>query len=151
MAQRLFDKLTLEIQRFQNKEFLKGAMAVAALAARADGEVSLARRYRVDAIISRLTELHIYDPPKAIEIFDEFVRAIDADPITAHAILHAKVQRFAGKPKRARTLMRLAHAVITSDGTPTHREWREFTWICGRLNLDPAVAAADLTQEVSVA
>ena len=83
MAQRLFDKLTLEIQRFQNKEFLKGAMAVAALAARADGEVSLARRYRVDAIISRLTELHIYDPPKAIEIFDEFVRAIDADPITA--------------------------------------------------------------------
>jgi tellurite resistance protein len=151
MAERLFDKLKLEIARFQNKEFLKGAMAVAALAARADGEISLTRRYRVDAIISRLTELNIYDPHKAIEIFDEFVAAIDADPITAHAILHAKVARFASKPKRARTLMRLAHAVITSDGTPTHREWREFTWICGRLNLDPAVAAADLSQQVTAA
>lgn len=150
MATSLLDKLKLEIARFQNKEFLKGAMAAAALAARADGQISLAQRYRVDAIVSRLNELDIYDTRKAIDMFDEFVAALDGDTVVAHAVLHAKIARFAGKPKRARTLMRVAHAVITSDGAPSEREWREFTWICTRLGLDPAVAAADLRQQVTI-
>lgn len=150
MATSLLDKLKLEVNRFQNKEFLKGVMAAAALAARADGEISLAQRYRVDAIVSRLKELDVYDPPKAIAMFDEFVAALDNDTVVAHAVLHAKIARFSGHPKRARTLMRVAHAVITTDGAPTEREWREFTWICTRLGLDPAVAAADLRQQATM-
>ncbi len=44
MERSLLEKLATEIQRYQNKDFLKAAMAVCALSANADNEVNLVHR-----------------------------------------------------------------------------------------------------------
>ena len=51
MESNLFEKLVVEVRRYQNKEFLKAAMAVCALSAYADDEVSFAERYSIDHAI----------------------------------------------------------------------------------------------------
>ncbi len=44
MERSLLGKLVTEVRRYRNKDFLKAAMAVCALSANADDEVSLSER-----------------------------------------------------------------------------------------------------------
>ena len=65
----LMVKLSAEVERFRDRPFLKAAMAVSALSAQADGDVSLEERYRIDAILEREPILSGFDTGKAISIF----------------------------------------------------------------------------------
>ncbi len=101
----LVDKLKTEVERYQNKGFLKAAMAVCALTALADGKVTLSGRYRIDAIIETMERLRIYDPHKAVAILDEFVDDLKSDREGAAPVLAQKIGRYATDYKSARTLL----------------------------------------------
>ncbi len=62
----ILDGLNERIAQHRNRDFLKAAMAASALAAKADGTVTLSERYRIDDILARLERLRIYDPHKAV-------------------------------------------------------------------------------------
>ena len=89
----LLDKLKSEVERYQNKGFLKAAMAVCALTALADGRVSLSGRYRIDAIIETMERLRIYDPHKAVAILDDFFDDLRSDRERAASVLEQKIGR----------------------------------------------------------
>ncbi len=133
----LVDKLKTEVERYQNKGFLKAAMAVCALTALADGKVTLSGRYRIDAIIETMERLRIYDPHKAVAILDEFVDDLKSDREGAAPVLAQKIGRYATDYKSARTLLRIAYLVLTADGAISPAKTTAFGAISVSLGVEP--------------
>ena len=67
-------------ERARNRSFLDAAMAVSALVATADGEVSLAKRHRVDEVLENVTTLKAFDIHAAIDQFKAFAEEIANRP-----------------------------------------------------------------------
>ena len=137
MERTILDKLVSEVRHFHNRDFLKAAMAVCALAAVSDDEVKLSEHYRVNAILAKEPALLPLDSEKAIDTLYAYIHALQTDWSSAAEVLYKKVRRMAGNRKRARTLMRVAYLVITADGEVNDKEREEFGRIRDMLNLDP--------------
>ena len=137
MEHALLDKLVTEVRRYQNKDFLKAAMAVCALAANADDEVNLAERYRIDHIIANEPALQAFDASRAIEVLDDYIFALRQEGERAKQILHKKVRRMAGDYKKSRTLLRIAYLIIAADHEIREQEKQEFAQLCAVLDLEP--------------
>ena len=146
----ILEKLRSEVERFQNKPFLKAAMAVCALCAMADGTVSLSERYRVDAILEALEELRIHDPRKAVALLNEYLFSLATDGERATAVLQGKISRYAGNYKAARTLLRIAYLVITADGEISPAEQRTFDSIAAQLAIDSEAVVTPLRGNMTV-
>ena len=75
----LLDKLGAEVSRYQDKDFLKAAMAVCALTAMADDEVKLAERSSINLAIRTEPALQAFDVDKASAILDDYIEGIERD------------------------------------------------------------------------
>ncbi len=136
MAEGFVQTIRREVERFQNRGFLEAVMAVAALAAMADGEYGLAEKYRAEELLSEIPIFDVFDLSEAMEILDEDVFALRSDRIAATRALEARVAAYADDRDRARTLLPAAHAIITSDGVTTETERAEFERLAGLLGQD---------------
>ena len=132
----LLKKLALEIRRYQNKDFLKAAMAVCALAANADDDVSIAERYSIDFAMENEPAFQEFDATKAIRILDDFLFALRQEGTAAKEILYRKIRRISGDHKRSRTLMRVAYLIISADRDIQDGEREEFVRLCDVLGLE---------------
>lgn len=135
----LLAKLEDELRRFRNKEFLKATMAACLLIAEADGAVDPAEEATIRQAFDRLPILRELDRSKALQLFDQY-RAALGDPVEsarARRILYRKIERFQGRYKHSRTLLRAAYLVLGADGVDHPDEVREFKRLCGLLGLDP--------------
>ena len=137
MKKSLLGKLTGEVLRYQNKAFLKAAMAVCALSVLADGEIQFAERVSVDRALKDEPALKHFDALKAVEILGEFTDALYDDEEEAKEVLHNKIRRFAGDHKQSRTLMRVSYLIITADHEITEDEQDVFVELCNVLDLEP--------------
>ncbi len=144
MERSLLDKLVTEVQRYQGKDFLKASMAVCALAAAADDEVSLSEHYQIDHVLATEPALQIFDSGKAVDILYNYIYSLRTYGEQSKSILYKKVQRMAGDHKRARTLMRVAYLIIAADGEIRDAERDEFTRLCRLLGLEPTQVWAEL-------
>lgn len=133
----LLDKLVGEISRYNDKAFLKAAMAVCALAAAADDEVNIAEHYSIDNLLARDPILRHLDTQKAIDTLYDFIYAVRTEGDSARRILHGKVQRMAGDYKKSRTLLRVAYLVIVADHKILESEREEFRRLARTLGLEP--------------
>ena len=131
------DKLKSDTAHYWDKPFLKASMAVCAMTALADGEVSLSERYRVDAILGAMERLQVHNPEKAVEILDDYINALRTERETAESVLKGKVAKFSDDYKSARTLLRIAYLVVTADGEAAVPERAVFDQICATLNVAP--------------
>ena len=145
MEDSLLKKLIAEVRRYQNKDFLKAAMAVCALAANADDEVSIAERYSIDRAMANEPALQVFDSEKAIRILDDYIYALRQEGVSAKEILYNKVKRVAGDYKKSRTLMRVAYMIINADREIRDGEMLEFRQLCELLNLQPGQVWTDLS------
>ncbi len=91
----ILDGLNERIAQHRNRDFLKAAMAAGALAAQADGTITLSERYRIDDILARLKRLKIYDPLKAVQILDGFLTELRDNAEAAERVLLGKLRRIA--------------------------------------------------------
>ena len=144
MSLTLTEKLRREIERYRNKDFVKAVVAVCALTAAADPKISLATRYRVDAVLDRLDLVQLFDRTKITELLDEYIAAFGADPDRTAEILHNKIRRVAADYKRSRTLLRIAYLIIIADDLITPAEQAEFNRLCQILAIDPALVTKGL-------
>ena len=128
----LVEKLKGEVERYQDKAFLKAAMAVCALSSPAAGE------RRLDALIATLQRLRVYDPEKAAATLDEFTRDLKTDREHAAEILRNKICRYAGQYKPSRTLLRLAFLALASGGPLSSIDRRTFDALCDILAINAA-------------
>ena len=137
MERSLIKKLVTEVRRYQNKDFLKAAMAVCALSANADDEVSIAERYSIDDAIANEPALVVFDTEKATRILDSYIYALRQEGASAKNVLYNKVKRVAGDYKKSRTLMRVAYLIVTADREIQDGEMEEFVRLSELLNLEP--------------
>lgn len=126
MAESFLSAVRREVGRFQNRNFLEALMAVAALAAMADDDYGIAEKYRAEELLAEIPIFEVFDLSEAMEILDEDVYALRSDKTKATRSLEARIAGFARDQGRARTLLRAAHAIITSDGEVTASEQAEF-------------------------
>ena len=138
MALDLRAKLKDELVRYRNRDFLKAMMAVCALTALADGELSLSEKYEVERIVEATEALRVFDPHKAVAIFDEYVHALrEEDRAKVVRVLNNKIGRFALDYKASRTLLRGAYLIIAADGEITEAERAEFDRVARLLEQHP--------------
>src|SRR3546814_2314098 len=98
-------------------------------------------KYRAEELLSEIPIFEVFDLSEAMEILDDDIFALRSDRMVATRDLEARVAGFAADPDRARTLLRAAHAIITSDGIVTAAERAEFDRLAGLLGQDPAQLA----------
>ncbi len=137
MQQLLLEKLVTEARHWRNKELLKAVMAVFALAALTNGELPVAARQGLFQAFARQPPLRELDLHKALAVLRDYAEALREDPAGATAIMEAKLRRLAGKHKRARTILRLAHLILTAKGAPSEAEQTEFRRLCALLEVAP--------------
>ena len=73
-------------QQPTRRAFLGGvaAMAACALVSVASGSVSFRHRVHVDRLMDTLDALRVFDPHEGVELFNQFVDALKADPEAGH-------------------------------------------------------------------
>ncbi len=137
MQQWLLEKLVAEARHWRNKELLKAVMAVFALAALADGELPVAARQGLFQAFARNPALRELDLHKALAVLRDYAEAFRAEPAGAKAVLEAKLRRLADNHKRARTILRLAHLILSAKGELSDPERTEFRRLCTLLGVVP--------------
>lgn len=124
------------LHRHQNRDFLKAAMAASALAAYADGTVSLSERYSIDDMLENVERLNIHDPDKAVQILNDYVHALESNAESAQSVLIGKLKRVAGDREAADLIARIALAVCYADDQFNYAERLQFAEICQTLGVD---------------
>ena len=113
---KLSESFLARSERARNRSFLDAAMAVSALAATADGEVSFTTRHRVDEFLENATALKVFDFHTALVLFEAFAEEINSRPEEGRAQALKAVSAIAGNGEEARFLVRIACAVAQADG-----------------------------------
>ena len=129
-----------QLERHRNRPFLRATMAACALAAVADGEVSFSERMRVDQIFATLEELKVFDPHEAVDLFNEYSRAILESPKSGHEQALAAVNSVTSDPERANLLVRICLAVTEAKGHKTLVDQIEVVLLCSLLGVEPEFA-----------
>ena len=133
----LLTEIQNRVRQHTNRPFLKAAMAASALAAYADGKVTISERYSIDHILDTMETLKIYDPHKAIEILKSYLMELETNPITAQKVLTNKLTRIASDKDAAYLIARIALQVSYADGDFSEVEKGQFASVCRALGLEP--------------
>lgn len=126
-----------QAERLRNRPFLEAAMAASALVATADGEVSFSERMRVDELLGSLELLKLYDVHTAVDLFNDYVAALEGDRDAGRTQVFTAVEKFAEDPQCGHLLLRISRAVCEADGAYLESEKRAVEELAKRLNLPP--------------
>ena len=112
-------------------------MAVCALMASADDEVTFSERARMDSVLESLAELRIFDPHDAINLFNARVEALQSNREQGQSQAFDAIRRGAGDESAAQLLLRIAVAISLADGEFVPNERAMLGLICASINLPP--------------
>lgn len=127
-----------EMERHRNRPFLKAVMGACATVAMADGSVGLRDRIRLDQVMETLEALKIYDPHEGVNIFNDFVEAIKANPKEGHEQALEAIRAETGQdPEKAMLLIRICLAVSEIEGKIPLTEQIEIVGLCSQLGVQP--------------
>lgn len=133
----MFDALRQAIadtlERHRQQPFLDAAMAACALVAMADGEVSLSEQSRVDEVLEAIDRLSLFDVHEAVDLFNEYVEGVAADPNKGRAHALEAVGRMRGDGEAADLLVKICLAVSRADGDYAPGERDQIEAVCARL------------------
>jgi len=125
------------MERQKNRPFLEGVMAACAMVATADGEVSFAKRVRVDQILQSLQQLQVFDPHEGIDLFNDFTDLILEHPATGHETAFLAMDRVARDAENGALMLRICVAICEADSESRLADQIEVVSLCSRLGLDP--------------
>jgi len=125
------------MERQKNRPFLEGVMAACAMVATADGEVSFAKRVRVDQILQSLQQLQVFDPHEGIDLFNDFTDLILEHPATGHETAFLAMDRVARDAENGALMLRICVAICEADSQSRLADQIEVVSLCSRLGLDP--------------
>ncbi|HAJ19046.1 MAG TPA: hypothetical protein DCL95_03130 [Rhodospirillaceae bacterium] len=136
MLDGLRQTLAERYERHKHRPFLEACMATCALMAIADGEVSLSERGRLDQIIDAIDRLSIFDVHEAIDLFNETIEAIKADPAKGREDALKPITDCHSDAGDAVLLVKVALAVGQVDGVLLPSERAQCEIICQALGLN---------------
>ena len=132
------DKLTTEVGKYKNKEFMEAVVSGCALVAAADGEISSAEKLKMSGFIKSSNELKVFDMNKVIATFNNACEKFEFDEQIGRAEALAVVGKIRGKPEQARLLVRVCIAICASDGNFDDQEKGVCRLLCAELGLTPS-------------
>jgi chromosome partitioning protein len=144
LLDRLTNPLFAGTSRSRQRDFLEAAMASAALAAVADGPVSLAERHTLDQVLENVEILRAVKVHEAVAVFDGYVDAIKDDPARARIKALGAIKALQGDEALAPLLLRIATALARADGATSEPAQEEMTAIAAALGLPPPDAGGGL-------
>lgn len=132
------EKLTTEVAKFKNKEFMEAVANSCALVAAADGEVSSAEKMKMTGFMSNSPELKVFNLTDVIKVFNDACGKFEFDFQIGQAEALKNISKIKGKEGAARLLVRVACAIGASDGNFDEKEKAACRLICLELGLAPA-------------
>lgn len=130
------DALSAELEKYRNRGFMEAVMAGSALVASADGEINLTEASTLDQALETIEELKVYDPHVAIDIYRDWVDALNEDRDKAEREILGIVAELADDREAAETLIRVCVAVGRSDSEFSPSEAQAVARLCQALNID---------------
>lgn len=131
------EKLTQEIGKFRNRDFMEACVAGCALVAAADGNVSSEEKQKMVGFMRNSDELKVFDIEEVIAVFNKVVANFEFDPIIGKAEALKRVAVIKSKPDAARLMVRVCCAIGAADGNFDDNEKAMVAEICRELGLDP--------------
>ncbi len=126
-----------QVARHQNRPFLEAVMSAAALVCAADGEVTFPERMRLDQIVEAIKQLEAFDPHEAVDLFDEYTRAIQEDSETDREAAFERIEPMADDPETCALILRVCIGILEIEGEDNMVEQIEIVSLCSRLGIDP--------------
>ncbi len=131
-------RLTEEIGKFKNREFMEAVVAGCALVAAADGDISASEKQKMVGFIQNSDELKVFDLALVIETFNKICAKFEFDASIGRAEALKLVGRLRSKTDAARLLVRVCCAVGNADGQFDSSEQAACRTICTELGLSPS-------------
>ncbi|MGE1154091.1 tellurite resistance TerB family protein [Pseudomonas sp. ICMP 460] len=132
------EKLTTEVAKFKNREFMEAVANSCAMVAAADGEVSSAEKTKMAGFISNSPELKVFNLTDVINVFNDACAKFEFDFQIGQAEALKNISKIKGKDGAGRLLVRVACAIGASDGNFDDKEKAVCRLICLELGLPPA-------------
>lgn len=132
------DKLTTEVTKFRNKDFMEAIVSGCGLVAAADGDISSAEKLKMTGFIKNSDELKVFDLQQVIQYFNKVCEKFEFDEQIGRAEALKTVGKLRDKPEQARLLVRVCIAIGSSDGDFDDNEKAICKLICLELGLTPS-------------
>jgi tellurite resistance protein TerB len=132
------EKLSTEVGKFKNKEFMEAVANSCAMVAAADGEVSSAEKMKMTGFINNSPELKVFNLTDVIKVFNDACGKFEFDFQIGQAEALKVISKIKCKDGAGRLLVRVACAIGASDGNFDDKEKAVCRLICLELGLPPA-------------
>ena len=130
------ESMAEKLKRHRNKPFLEAMMAATALLALADEEIVLSERLALDFILENVNELKVFDVHQAVNLFQDWGKAIKEDLGTAKKQVLKAVAKFSGDEEKASLLVRAGILIAKADGDFSEPEQKVIDELCQVLCLE---------------
>ena len=131
-------RLSEEVGRYRNKEFMEAVVAGCAIVAAADGDVSSSEKQKMIGFMRSSDELKVFNIEDVIKAFNDAVAKFEFDAEIGRAEALRKIAKIKGKAGADRLLVRVCCAIGAADGNFDTSEKAAVTLICLELGLSPS-------------
>lgn len=138
MGKDVSNKLSNEVSKFKNKDFLNAVIAGCALVAASDGVVSAEEKRKMLGFISNSDELKVFDSSDVIESFNKITAKFDFDYEIGKAEALKIIAKIKSNTDAAKLMVRVCCVIGASDGNFDQNEKQTIINICQELGLNDA-------------
>ena len=131
------DKLSAEVSKFKNREFMEAVVSGCALVAAADGNISSDEKQKMVGFIQNSNELKVFDVKDVIKAFNSVCEKFEFDEQIGRAEALKSIGQLRKKEDAARLLVRVCCAIGSADGNFDESERAACRIICNELGLNP--------------
>ena len=110
------DKLSAEVSKFKNREFMEAVVSGCALVAAADGNISSDEKQKMIGFIQNSNELKAFDVKDVIKSFNAVCEKFEFDQQIGRAEALKSIGLLRKKEDAARLLVRVCCAIGSADG-----------------------------------
>ncbi len=137
-GQEVRQKLTSEVSRFRNREFMEACVSGCALVAAADGTISSEEKQKMMGYIKNSDELKVFNADEVIAVFNKVASGLEFDHMIGKAEALKKIAVLRKKPDAARLMVRVCCVIGCADGTFDDNEKKIVREICAELDVPAA-------------
>jgi tellurite resistance protein TerB len=131
-------KLTAEVSKFRNKDFMEAVVAACAMVAAADGHIAPEEKRKMIGFLQRADEMKHFDTTQVVAFFEKIAGNYEFDGEIGKAEALKVIGRVRSKHEQARMVVRVACVIGASDGNFDEDEKAAVRTICADLGLSPS-------------
>jgi tellurite resistance protein TerB len=131
-------RMSEEMTKYRNRDFMEAVVAGCAIVAAADGTVSPEEKQKMIGYMQASDELKVFKTEDVIKAFNDAVAKFDFDATIGQGEALRKIAKIKGKAGADRLLVRVCCAIGAADGDFDAQEKAAVGKICAELGLAPS-------------